>query len=152
METPEVTPYTFIKSERKRQIEKGFDVAHDDTHINGELAAAAAAYAQVGCYDLYPFDNPDKFKENQETMTRVQQLVVAGAFIVAEIERLMRSGLEIDIEIDIETGDVLFSRDNTEILDAVKAINPDDDGTLECFIKDKPETIDGKKNYKSFCG
>jgi hypothetical protein len=35
-----------IAAERRRQIEaEGWSAAHDDQHVNGELAGAAAAYA-----------------------------------------------------------------------------------------------------------
>lgn len=60
--------------------------------------------------------------------------------------------VEVEIEIDIENGDVYLSRDNDIALEIAKAINPDDLGEMQCFIEHKPKTINGEKNYKSFCG
>jgi len=60
--------------------------------------------------------------------------------------------IEVEIEIDLDTGDIYFSRDHEFVLDIAKQINPDDIGVLQCFIEKKPKTIDGDKNYKSFCG
>jgi hypothetical protein len=63
-----------------------------------------------------------------------------------------REMIEIEVEIDIESGDVYLSRDHEAALEVAKALNPDDIGEMQCFIDDKPKTIDGEKNYKSFCG
>lgn len=93
--TPE-THDTFTKaaadvlSERIRQIEvEGWSPEHDDKHRHGELAQAAACYAlgecAVGEEQLWPFDwiwwKPRGDRED---------LVKAGALILAEIERLDR--------------------------------------------------------------
>lgn len=102
-----------ILTERERQIEKeGFHELHDDTHENGELAAAAAAYAnpcqividgegvRLEEIDLvgddweiplpigFPKDwNPGWWKPSGGPKRR---LIKAAALIVAEIERLER--------------------------------------------------------------
>lgn len=60
--------------------------------------------------------------------------------------------IEFDIEIDPVTGEVLFTRDHVGVLEMAKEINPDDSGSFECFINDKPKDVDGNTNYKSFCG
>lgn len=38
-----------IAAERSRQIAKGYDAAHDDGHIRGEIAKGAAALALSAC-------------------------------------------------------------------------------------------------------
>ena len=60
--------------------------------------------------------------------------------------------LEVEIEIDLETGEVSLSRDHEFVVEIAKEINPEDHNTMMCFIEDKPKTIDGDVNYKSFCG
>jgi len=62
-----------IKQERKRQVEKGYTPEHDDEHTEGFLAESASYYAEIAMGD------GDK-----------KYLVIAGAFIVAELERLER--------------------------------------------------------------
>ena len=92
-----------ISAERTRQInQEGFAVGHDKRHFSGELAMAACYYAipcQVEVSDkgfrasLYP----DVFFPGhwgldwakRHSKDRIRQLVVAGALIVAEIDRLL---------------------------------------------------------------
>lgn len=108
---------TLIKQERLRQIEEeGWLPDHDDRHINGELAQAAACYAAsepvfihreaeshffagnmgdrgdrqllpAGYYPAWPWDQ-EWYKPTPND--RVRQLVKAGALIAAEIDRLLR--------------------------------------------------------------
>lgn len=103
-----------IVDERNRQITKeGWTEKHDDKHIYGELALAAATYAYISTYDR------NDFKTNQLILTknnfsyispdfytaylnwpwdakwlkpdtRRRDLIKAAALIVAEIERLDR--------------------------------------------------------------
>ena len=91
-----------IAAERRRQIEKeGWTVEHDNEHGNGELARAAAAYADhasrfqyaasVGMTyatrapnPLWPWSGWWNPKDPRRDLIR------AGALIVAEIERLDR--------------------------------------------------------------
>lgn len=82
-----------IAAERCRQVEvKGYTHEHDDTHTDGELACAAAAYActadkhHINPEGLWPFEE-DAFKPSDVR----SNLIRAGALIVAEIERLDRS-------------------------------------------------------------
>lgn len=78
-----------VLSERRRQLfEEGWDVAHDDQHGDGSMALAAAAYAvhfKHSAGRLWPWDacwwKPRSHREN---------LVRAGALIIAEIERIDR--------------------------------------------------------------
>ena len=101
-----------IDQERGRQIhEKGYSAEHDDKHVNGELALAAACYAvygvkdgdayfevaklftgkREGCYEEgWPWD-PEWDK--REDHPRIKRLVIAGALIAAEIDRLLRAGV-----------------------------------------------------------
>ena len=76
-----------IAAERKRQIEKeGWSLDHDDQHTSSEMANAAACYAAD--YDvthIWPWD-----WKWWKPKTRRQDLIRAGALIVAEIERLDR--------------------------------------------------------------
>lgn len=103
-----------IQQERERQINvETWTPEHDAHHVNGELALAAACYAaaepifihrkaeievfvnsgdrgdrrlqQAGYFDAWPWDEEwDKRKKHD----RIRQLVIAGALIIAEIERI----------------------------------------------------------------
>lgn len=76
-----------ILVERHRQVtEEGWTPEHDDEHINGELAAAAACYAQRHRYKFWPWD----LKWWKPKGARLD-LVRAGALLLAEIERLDRA-------------------------------------------------------------
>lgn len=88
-----------IDAERRRQIAKGFSPDHDDVLTNGALGQLAACYAagstdvttqeaQQGKTALWP---PAWESELMTAPTRLRQLVIAGALIVAEIERLQRA-------------------------------------------------------------
>lgn len=108
-----------IAEERERQVSKeGWDADHDDGHTEGELASAAACYAApspifiesrrgraVSYIDPFPWgtvvhcgraaDDPDGWrffttKEMKKGKRRLRQLVIAGALIAAEIDRLQR--------------------------------------------------------------
>lgn len=88
-----------IMRERRRQVfEEGWDAAHDDQHVNGELAAAAVSYVlqmykaapwalglEADGEDCWPFEWA-WFKPK----TAIRDLVRAGAFIAAEIDRIQR--------------------------------------------------------------
>lgn len=89
-----------VLAERKRQIEKeDWTPEHDDEHQYGDLARAAACYAlghRVKEYriysgaefstDVWPWD-ADSWKPKSPR----ENLVRAGALILAEIERLDRA-------------------------------------------------------------
>lgn len=93
---------TIIAIERRRQIEEeGRTFDHDDSHTEGELALAAACYAAdarifVRCddaagnlvvRDVWPWEREaNKIWKH----SRLKQLAIAGALIVAEIDRLNR--------------------------------------------------------------
>jgi hypothetical protein len=79
-------PWRDLVNERVRQIsEKGYTHQHDDEHSYGEIALAAADYAMP---DQYPDAASWAFQKSQKP--RREQLVKAGALIIAEIERLDR--------------------------------------------------------------
>jgi hypothetical protein len=92
-------PLEMIAAERQAQLAMGYDATHDDGHSAGELAAAAACFAlgsteitrgeQTGePRKLWPTEWPP---EILAVNTRMRQLVVAGALIASEIERLQRA-------------------------------------------------------------
>ena len=97
-----------IAAERRRQIAgEGWSFAHDDGHANRSLGRAAACYAAAGGMigdgplriyqrfesgrtvkfeELWPWENGDTRKKHPYK----RRLVIAGALIVAELERLAR--------------------------------------------------------------
>lgn len=100
-----------IAAERKRQVEvEGWTTAHDDEHIGGELARAAAAYAFAGAHNVASTIYSRAFANGWSPWVvevvkavwpfswnwwkpkgRRTNLIRAGALIVAEIERLDRA-------------------------------------------------------------
>jgi len=88
-----------VRKERQRQAEsEGYTPEHDDLHDEGQLAAAAAGYA-AGVdlvYDgdasgpVWPFEG--NVEDAVEGKSRLRQLIIAGALVVAEIERRLRAG------------------------------------------------------------
>lgn len=90
-----------IQEERFRQISaEGWTPEHDDTHTEGEIAMAAAAYAISGAggRDTYRYGRPARLAEIVwpwskawwKPTDRRRDLVKAAALIIAEIERLDR--------------------------------------------------------------
>lgn len=86
---------TDVLAERRRQVEaEGWTPEHDDVHAAGDMAEAAAAYAQEAsapCGGL-PMGWPWA-KEWWKPGTPRRMLVKAGALILAEIERIDRAAL-----------------------------------------------------------
>lgn len=88
-----------IAAERRRQVEvEGWTPDHDDAHAQGDMAAAAAAYA----FNAYVAGAPRYFAADPrgfwpwslswwKPSTSRRDLVKAAALIVAEIERLDRA-------------------------------------------------------------
>lgn len=81
-----------IAAERTRQLGKGYGPERDAEYVDGELALAAAHYAAPGLLvhedggaPAYPFLAPDK----KGDCDRIHQLAVAGAFVAAELDRLI---------------------------------------------------------------
>jgi hypothetical protein len=86
-----------IRIERWRQVEEGgFGPGHDDRHQEGELGDAAAFYAAVDA-DGPSWPWAHNAREHAEHVSRKnvrprrRQLIIAGALIVAELERLDRA-------------------------------------------------------------
>ena len=87
-----------IREERVRQYAtKGFCAAHDDDHVDNELAFAGACYAMLDSVDTKEFDRlwrkmwPFLVTEWSPDKSAINNLVKAGAFIAAEIDRLLRA-------------------------------------------------------------
>lgn len=82
-----------VLAERQRQVEaEGWTPEHDDTHSEGEIAAAAACYAFTAVrspHDIQSRIWPWSIDWWKPTTPR-RDLVKAGALILAEIERLDR--------------------------------------------------------------
>lgn len=89
-----------MSNERQRQIEEEkWTPEHDDEHVSGELADAAACYAMKKSFwrenslvEIFPVW-PETwvllwFKKRKHD--RKRQLIIAGALIIAELERLER--------------------------------------------------------------
>lgn len=88
-----------IRDERERQIGvEGWTPEHDDEHDLGEMAMAAACYAypQIIRYveddkkqwsSAWPWDNK---WDKREIHDQKRRLIIAGALIIAELERLER--------------------------------------------------------------
>jgi len=94
-----------VVAERRRQIsEEGWTVQHDDQHVAGEMADAAACYAAVLIEMRVVWDESGReFHDvpvgwprswpfrSWKPKDRRRDLVRAGALIIAEIERLDRA-------------------------------------------------------------
>lgn len=83
-----------ILAERRRQIEaEGWAPEHDDEHLKGEMAMAAACYALAGGpRDLAPALWPWPLCWWKPKAIR-RNLVRAGALVLAEIERIDRAAI-----------------------------------------------------------
>ncbi len=92
-ETDDLSPVIRdVLAERAKQVAKGYDAAHDDGHTDGEIANAAAWMAvDFECRELR--DNVPNWVVNlcDKTPTRREDLVIAAALLIAEIERLDRA-------------------------------------------------------------
>ncbi|MFY9141498.1 hypothetical protein [Sulfuricurvum sp.] len=83
-----------VEKERTRQIvQKGYTTEHDDEHVDGELADAAACYVTdnteyIDLSEMWPWSF-EFFKK--EDHSRKQQLIIAAAFINAEYDRIVRA-------------------------------------------------------------
>lgn len=97
------TPIELITEERNRQQEiEGWTLEHDDKHTDQSMAMAAALYASpsddlrvlsklTDCEvykDPWPWLSRHDKREQHDRMKRLQ---IAGALIVAEMERLQRA-------------------------------------------------------------
>jgi hypothetical protein len=79
-----------IEEERRRQIEaEGWSADHDDSHSDGELAMEALFWAAEGT-DVAAESDGMCGTEHRKSKSRIRQLVIAGALVAAEIDRLHR--------------------------------------------------------------
>lgn len=90
-----MTGSELISAERRRQVEvEGWTPEHDDEHQYGELAIAAAKYAERAHERSMPFLPPRGWPWFscwwKPSPDPVRNLVKAGALIAAEIDRLLR--------------------------------------------------------------
>ena len=94
------TGIELIAEERERQVtQEGWTPEHDDQHVHGEMAAAAACYA-AETYSPKPALNANPLSGVAshwpwdwswwKPSGRIRNLVKAGALIAAEIDRLQR--------------------------------------------------------------
>ncbi len=89
-----------VIDERRRQVQQeGWDESHDDQHLTGEMATAAA------CYAMSPEERDGRLEVGTTVLEnywswdwswwkptdRRRDLVKAGALVLAEIERLDRA-------------------------------------------------------------
>lgn len=83
------TVLELIAAERQRQIAKGWTPEHDDNeHGDGWLAKTAGYACVLNKMDNCPNPTVRAILNHPD---RTQQLVIAAAMIVAEIERIQRS-------------------------------------------------------------
>lgn len=77
-----------ITQERAEQITKhGYDSIHDESNNCSELLYAAI-YCITGEEGDYPLSWDERWKDKVDSKTEIDKLVVAGALIAAEIDRL----------------------------------------------------------------
>lgn len=88
-----MTGVELIAAERAAHEAKGWTAAHDDTHDRQELARVAAALAcsETGAW-LENWSDGEWMEALVDATAddRIHQLVVTGALIAAEIDRLQR--------------------------------------------------------------
>lgn len=98
-----------VLAERRRQVEgEEWSAEHDDAHTDGSLARAAACYAfpglnlfeawsyrdRISVRDAWPARWSDYWDKRQKHDRR-RRLVIAGALILAEIDRLDRQAAKL---------------------------------------------------------
>ena len=89
-----------LRERTRQQVEKGHTVAKDDNYDLGELSGAGAAYALHAASELHPLGNafdagdvPPGWCWDESTFkpkSPRQNLVIAAALIIAEIEKIDR--------------------------------------------------------------
>jgi hypothetical protein len=98
-----------VLAERQRQISaEGYESSHDDDHIDGSLAEAAAFYA----HNRDPRESAPRFwpwdAASWKPKTRRENLIRAGALILAEIERLDRASGVLPVEAPSQHPDTIL--------------------------------------------
>jgi hypothetical protein len=84
-----------VAFERERQMSaEGYTPEHDDAHIDGALADAAACYLVADVNGGHPGVAWPWLVRYWRPKSRILNLVRAGALISAEIDRLLRAGVK----------------------------------------------------------
>ncbi len=79
-----------VLAQRQRQMqEKGYTAEHDDKHTDGSMADCAGMIA-VMCSDADDSWESQRASHVLQKYERAKQLEIAGALIIAEMERLYR--------------------------------------------------------------
>ncbi len=93
------TGIEIIANERIRQMNKeGVDLNHDQAHMDGHLARAAACYALPAGWRIHPVQTAPPWAWPWEHIfwkptpdNRIRELAKAGALIAAEIDRILNA-------------------------------------------------------------
>ncbi len=82
------TGIELISQERQEQIEKhGFDVKRDSDYSKNELVKAAMFCVNPELFE-WPYYWHSSFRDKILAKTRKERLVIAGALIAAELDRM----------------------------------------------------------------
>lgn len=88
------TGLDLVAQERKEQIEKhGYTIVNDQQYQNNELVKAALFCTAPQVFEWPQFWST-KFRYKIEHKSRIQQLVCAASFLIAEIDRELNSDPE----------------------------------------------------------
>lgn len=100
-----MTGIELIAQERKEQIEKhGYDEKHDETHNEfGELGDAAV-YLITSNDNYWPKTWNTKTRDKFDKKGFIDRLVIAGALIAAEIDKIQRSHI-LDMNHELTKGE-----------------------------------------------
>ena len=96
----DVEALNLILEERQNQVSQGYTPENDNNFKNDKLAIAGACFAvknteasvtKGDCEDAFPWRNHDDITHKYETASRKELLINAGAIILAELARFLRS-------------------------------------------------------------
>lgn len=134
-----MTAIELILQERMRQLSQlGYTAEQDDEHRGGEIAKAAADYAQPG-----QITEPGSWAAGKVKDSRIVQLVKAGALIVAEIERLQRLEYENGVATPADVREAL-----AQLVESVKEQdNFDADPRLGLAVSQAEEVLAGSRPW-----
>lgn len=128
-----------ILQERNRQLsELGYTPQHDDAHRAGEIAIAAADYAQPGQCPV-----PGSWAISKAKDSRITQLAKAGALIIAEIERLQR----LDLTNNVASPDDVREALSQLVESVVEQENFDADPRLGLAVSNANEVLAGRRPW-----
>lgn len=122
-----------IEQERKEQVEKhGFTSKHDDQYGQFELLRAAK-YCITGNAKDWPNDWGSSFRKKIDGKSYNQKLIVAAAFLVAELERTTRASAGMETNIPYDKHSIGYFLYNCE--------HPYSSNLLDCAIEMKVDNI-----------